>query len=82
MKAPVPDLTTIARRHGGKFDSAAVEYIVRGTGKTETPAHGTKEMPIWGPVFASAVGDPAATTLRIKNLVRYLESIQQGKASS
>ena len=75
MKAPVPDLTTMARRNGGKFDGTAALYVVRGTGKTATPAHGVEEMPIWGQVFRS--GDEGKATLRIKNLVEYLERIQE-----
>jgi hypothetical protein len=74
MKVPVPDLTSMAGRHGGKFDAVAVEYILRGTGKTATPAHGVETMPIWGDAFS---GDPARVTLRIRNLVKYLENIQQ-----
>ncbi len=77
MKAPVPDLTTLAMRNGGKFDLPAVEYIVRGTGKIATPAHGTTDMPIWGQVFCST--DRAVGALRMTNLVKYLESIQRGK---
>ena len=79
MKATVPDLTTIAARHDGNFNASAVEYIIRGTGKTATPAHGTTEMPIWGQVFASADGNQAVPSMRIKNLVRYIESIQRRK---
>jgi mono/diheme cytochrome c family protein len=75
MKAPVPDLTTMARRNGGKFDGTAVLYVVRGTGKTGTPAHGVEDMPIWGQAFRS--GDEAKATLRIQNLVAFIESIQQ-----
>lgn len=77
MKAPVPDLTMLAVRHGGKFDAAAVEYLVRGTGKMKTPAHGTPEMPIWGRVFAPLPADQPVASLRVKNLVGYIESIQQ-----
>ena len=80
MKAAVPDLTTIARRHGGRFDAPAVEYVIRGTGKMATPAHGVEEMPIWGYVFDPTLTDRGATTLRINNLVKYLESIQQDGA--
>jgi mono/diheme cytochrome c family protein len=75
MKAPVPDLTTIAKRNKGKFDRNQMEYIIRGTGKTSTPAHGVEHMPIWGDVFQP--DDKGVTTLRIGNLVKYLESIQQ-----
>jgi mono/diheme cytochrome c family protein len=73
MKVPVPDLTTMAKRNGGKFDSAAVDYLLRHTGKTVTPAHGVETMPIWGEAFS---GDPAKVTIRIRNLVKYLETLQ------
>jgi mono/diheme cytochrome c family protein len=76
MKAALPDLTTMAKRNNGRFDAARVEYIVRGTGKTATPAHGVEHMPIWGDVFRSE--DQARARLRIGNLVRYVESIQAG----
>jgi mono/diheme cytochrome c family protein len=74
MKVPVPDLTTIAKRNNGKFIATNVEPIIRGTGKTPTPAHGVEDMPIWGEVFRHE--DKARTMLRIGNLVKYLESIQ------
>lgn len=74
MKAPVPDLTLITRRHKGQFSVADIEQIIRGTGKTATPAHGVEEMPIWGNVFMYE--DRARQTLRIGNLVKYLQSIQ------
>ena len=74
MKVPVADLTTIAKRNKGRFNSAQVEETIRGTGKTPTPAHGVEEMPIWGEVFRSE--DKARSTLRIGNLVLYIESIQ------
>jgi mono/diheme cytochrome c family protein len=74
MKLPVPDLTLIAARNKGKFDALAVEEIIRKPGKTATPAHGVDTMPIWGDVFSTE--DRSRSLLRIRNLVRYLESIQ------
>jgi mono/diheme cytochrome c family protein len=76
MKAAVPDLTTLAARHGGKFDAAAVEYVIRGTGKIAPPAHGVEEMPIWGDVFDPYLRGREVTALRVTNLVNYLKSIQ------
>jgi mono/diheme cytochrome c family protein len=76
MKVAVPDLTMIAKRNNGKFDTAHVEYIVRGVGKTSTPAHGVEAMPIWGDVFRSE--DRAKAKLRIENLVKYVQSLQVG----
>jgi mono/diheme cytochrome c family protein len=82
MKAPVPDLTTLAARNGGKFNAAAVEYVIRGTGKMATPAHGVSEMPVWGYIFDPELWNRDVTALRVTNLVKYLESIQRGNPRS
>jgi mono/diheme cytochrome c family protein len=73
LKMPVPDLTTMEKR-AGKFDKLAVERVIMGSDKMPV-AHGTLTMPIWGPIFVS-VGDRTTATLRAKNLVDYLASIQ------
>ena len=75
MKVAVPDLTMMAKRSGGKFNATDVEYIIRGTGKTATPAHGVEDMPIWGDVFRNE--DKSVNVLRIRNLAQYLRSIQK-----
>jgi mono/diheme cytochrome c family protein len=79
MKVPVPDLTGIAARNKGKFDPIRVEMIVKGSGKTATPAHGVETMPIWGKVFSTE--DRATQTLRIRNIVTYVQSLQVGAGS-
>jgi hypothetical protein len=69
------DLTTIARRNGGAFPKARVEAMVtQGTAGPE--AHGTTEMPVWGPVFGSLDPSEARVKTRIANLVTYIDSIQ------
>ena len=76
LAKPVPDLTQIASRHGGKFDQLAIEAAIMG--RDRMPAsHGTVDMPIWGPVFREVEGSPHRVALRLTNLVKYLESIQQ-----
>ncbi len=73
-KAPA-DLTTISKRHGGNFSASDVEQVIRGT--NEMMSHGSRDMPIWGPVFDSVNGnDKAVVQLRVTNLVNYLKSIQ------
>jgi mono/diheme cytochrome c family protein len=74
MKAAVPDLTTITQRNKGTFNRARVDEIIRGAGRTPTPAHGVETMPIWGDIFRHE--DKARIALRIRNLINYLESIQ------
>jgi len=76
LKTPPPDLTTLAQRNNGKFPSDHVYQIIRGD--VNMPAHGNKEMPVWGPVFlAMSAAHPAQVQMRLTNLAKYLESLQQ-----
>lgn len=69
------DLTTLAKRHDGKFPEAYVQDVLRHGVKV--PAHGNTEMPIWGPLFATIRGtDPALVEIRIANLTNYIKSMQ------
>lgn len=72
----VPDLTTLAKRHDGKFPREYVESVLKfGPGFS---AHGSPEMPVWGPIFQYLENyNEAAVRQRIKNLCDYLESVQQ-----
>ncbi len=75
LKTTPPDLTTLAKRHDGKFPEDYVSSVLRNGVKA--PAHGSSEMPVWGPLFSSVSGgDQAIVNMRISNLVRYLESVQ------
>src|SRR5688572_27835420 len=68
------DLTALARRNDGAFPREAVRGFIIGTGRA-VPAHGTTEMPIWGPLFRAFESD-ARSRERIANLVSHIESIQ------
>lgn len=76
LKTPPPDLTTLARRHMGKFpDDYVASILLFGPGTT---AHGASDMPTWGPVFEYLdKHDEAAVRQRIKNLTNYLKSLQE-----
>jgi mono/diheme cytochrome c family protein len=75
LKQRPADLTTLAKRHGGKFPEEYVAGVLRFGVKA--PAHGSSDMPTWGPLFAAVSGsDQAVVNLRISNLIRYLESLQ------
>jgi mono/diheme cytochrome c family protein len=74
LKMPVPDLTTLTKRHG-TFDAIGIERSIVGADRRPA-AHGDLTMPVWGPVFKSSGSDQAAL-LRAKNLVDYLKSIQE-----
>ena len=74
LRVKVPDLTQIAARAGGVFPRARVRNIIEGT---ESPvAHGTRTMPVWGPVFHEIDNDQDLGNVRIDNLARYLQSMQ------
>ena len=76
MKVPPADLTALAAKNNGKFEAVAVSRVITGVDRTaSTPAHGVEAMPIWGDVFRGE--DPGKRTLRVNNLVTYIESIQQ-----
>jgi len=65
----------LALKNGGTFPAAHVATEIQGG--AVTPAHGSKEMPVWGPIFMTIGGHSAAQVqLRIRNLTNYLESIQ------
>ena len=74
LKKVPADLTTIARRNGGKFSASDVEGVILGT--NVMASHGSRDMPIWGPVFQSLSPDQSFMKLRIANLVDYIKSIQ------
>lgn len=76
LNTRVPDLTTLSKRHGGKFPFEYVESVLRfGPGFR---AHGSQEMPVWGPIFQYLENySEAAVRQRIRNLCEYLESLQQ-----
>lgn len=56
LKIPPPDLTMLARNNNGAFPANAVYETVYGS-KT-VPAHGPREMPIWGERFNPIINLP------------------------
>ena len=71
-KAP-RDLTKLAHDNGGTFPSAHVSSILS---IQECCVHGSKVMPVWGPILSSISGSQAEVQLRISNLVKYVETLQ------
>jgi mono/diheme cytochrome c family protein len=71
-----PDLTTISVRSGGSFPRAEIGLYVTGDEVRPARAHGSKEMPVWGPIFQALDPDDRTRKIRIQNIVDYLESIQ------
>jgi len=74
LKTAPADLTQLSKKNGDKFPVGLVRQMIGGG--SSTPAHGSPEMPIWGPVFRAMSPDENLAKLRVDNLLRYLESIQ------
>ena len=72
-----PDLTTIAVRNDGVFPRDEIHRVI--DGRTESPSHGTRQMPVWGFTFQPIAGDgdqEKDVEAMIGALTRFLESIQ------
>jgi mono/diheme cytochrome c family protein len=73
LKVPPPDLKALVRRNKGKFPA---DYLTRVLVNGARPAHGTAEMPVWGPLF-SELNAKGRVTVGINDVVHYLESLQE-----
>ena len=73
------DLTAIAKRRNGAFPTGEIAKFI--DGRFEYPAHGSREMPVWGTRFGSDVPDSetgeSIARGNIASLVEYLKSIQE-----
>ena len=76
LKASPTDLTRISARSGGIFPLADMSKIISGE-KVVPGGHGTREMPVWGPIFSQVDADQDLGKIRIDNLARYLREIQK-----
>lgn len=73
MKVAPTDLTLLKKKNNGEFPKFHVMAFI--DGEKVVPAHGTREMPVWGRIFRRAKGDSAAT-MKVYALSKYIESIQ------
>jgi len=75
LKVPPTDLTQLSKKSGGKYPGLKVSAAIRGEG--DIPAHGTKDMPVWGSLFWSmSHGHEGEVQQRVANLTKYIESLQ------
>jgi mono/diheme cytochrome c family protein len=76
LKVPPTDLTALAAKNDGKYPAMKVSAVIRG--EEALPAHGSKEMPIWGQLFWSmSGGHQSEVQQRVANLNSYVESLQK-----
>lgn len=75
LKIPATDLTLLSKSNGGKFPELRFQNVIKVN--TEMSAHGSSDMPTWGPIFRSLEsGSEGFVSMRIYNLMKYVESIQ------
>ncbi len=86
LTVALPDLTQLKASNDGMFPFARVYNVV--DGRADVAAHGGREMPVWGQVFADAAAEEynpfpgstdeeAFTQDRILAVITYLQTIQK-----
>jgi mono/diheme cytochrome c family protein len=76
LKTKPADLTILAKNNGGKFPTQRVQKFISGDDPSLL-SHGSREMPVWGPIFHQIEEDQDFGNVRLQNLIEYLETIQQ-----
>ena len=76
LKTKPADLTMLAKNNGGKFPTQRIQKFISGDDPSLL-SHGTREMPVWGPIFHQVEEDQDFGKVRLQNLIKYLETIQQ-----
>jgi mono/diheme cytochrome c family protein len=71
-----PDLTLVAKRHGGEYPTEHVHRVV--DGRKPLPGHGGPDMPVWGDAFRNAETgyDDAKVEQKIRSVVDYVRTLQ------
>jgi mono/diheme cytochrome c family protein len=79
LQSPPADLTRIAQRRGGYFPVTEITASI--DGRSEGPAHGHRDMPVWDERFGEIVGHDvlgeAVIRSHLQVLIAYLQAIQQ-----
>ncbi len=76
LKSVPTDLTQLAASNGGRFPENHVAQTIKGD--FATPSHGSRDMPVWGALFASmGTTSDGSMQLRVRNLTKYIASLQQ-----
>ena len=70
------DLTVLAKNNGGNFPAQRIQKFIADIDPS-VQSHGSREMPVWGPIFHRVEEDQDFGNVRLQNLIKYLETIQQ-----
>jgi mono/diheme cytochrome c family protein len=74
LRTTPADLTVLGRRNNGVFPEARVAASV--VDSSRSAAHGSQDMPVWGPLFRTLDGADERESTRLRNLLSFLASIQ------
>jgi len=84
LKTSPRSLTTLAQENQGVFPFHRIYEVIDGTG--QMPAHGTRDMPVWGERYATEIvsqygefgtAHPQTVRCRILELVFFLSTLQE-----
>lgn len=76
LKTQPTDLTELTKNNHGKYPDTHVAAVLQFG--SEVQAHGSAQMPIWGPILGNMNRtNSQERLLRISNLSHYLETIQE-----
>jgi len=71
------DLTFLSKNNHGKYPAVHVISVLQAGSRPE--AHGTRDMPVWGPILGTmdhSSENRSLQSLRASNLTDYIESLQ------
>jgi mono/diheme cytochrome c family protein len=79
MKSHPANLTNLSKKNGGVFPAEHILAVLKFG--TETPSHGSVQMPVWGDLLRTLDGSSPNGSMmvnqRMINLTQYLKQIQQ-----
>ena len=75
LKTKPANLTRLAANNSGQFPLERVQAFVT-HGRPDAAAHGSPDMPVWGPIFHVLDPSDKIAQARIENVVAYIKSIQ------
>lgn len=75
LKVPPPDLTQISAHNGGTYPDPRIVRIISGDEQLLS-GHGTRAMPVWGPIFSQIAWDQDLGRMRVHNLSVYIAHMQ------
>ena len=75
LKVKPSNLTQISRKNGNKYPEIHVQRVING--EDELAAHGSRDMPVWGQIFRAMNSNQDMGAVRVYNLVKYIEQIQE-----